>query len=189
MTERHRRQPRKAPRLPGDPTPKQRVARILRVDHAGEYGAKRIYEGQLAVLGETSAGPVIQEMADGERRHLAAFTDDLARREVRPTALLPLWHVAGYAMGAATALLGPAGAMACTEAVEEVIEGHYARQERALGDTEPELREKIREFRTDELEHRDTARAEGAASAPGYRVLRRSIRASTRLAIWLSERV
>lgn len=189
MTERHRRQPRKAPRLPGDPTPEQRVARILRVDHAGEYGAKRIYEGQLAVLGETSVGPVIQEMADGEQRHLAAFAEDLARREVRPTALLPLWHVAGYGLGVATALLGPAGAMACTEAVEEVIDGHYARQEQALGTAEPELREKIREFRTDELKHRDTARARGAASAPGYQFLKHSVRTSTRIAIWLSERI
>ena len=189
MTERRRTRRRQPPRLPGDPTPEQRVARILRVDHAGEYGAKRIYEGQLAVLGETSAGPVIRDMAEGERRHLASFAEDLAHREVRPTVLLPLWHVAGFAMGAATALLGREGAMACTEAVEEVIDGHYARQERTLGDAEPELREKIREFRTDELEHRDTARAEGAAAAPGYRVLRRSVRASTRLAIWLSERV
>ncbi|MCY3598265.1 MAG: demethoxyubiquinone hydroxylase family protein [Rhodospirillales bacterium] len=189
MTERRRTRRKQAPRLPGDPTPEQRVSRILRVDHAGEYGAKRIYEGQLAVLGETSAGPVIREMAEGEERHLASFAEDLADREVRPTVLLPLWHVAGYALGAATALLGREGAMACTEAVEEVIDGHYARQERALGESEPELREKIREFRADELGHRDTARAEGAAAAPGYRVLRRSVRASTRLAIWLSERV
>ena len=186
-----RRPPRRkqAPRLPGDPTPERRVARILRVDHAGEYGAKRIYEGQLAVLGGTSAEPVIRDMAEGERRHLASFAEDLARREVRPTVLLPLWHVAGYALGAATALLGREGAMACTEAVEEVIDGHYARQERALGSDEPELGEKIRAFRADELEHRDTERAEGAAGAPGYRALRRSVRASTRLAIWLSERV
>ncbi|MCE2476082.1 MAG: demethoxyubiquinone hydroxylase family protein, partial [Alphaproteobacteria bacterium] len=104
MTERRRTRCRQPPRLPGDPTPEQRVARILRVDHAGEYGAKRIYEGQLAVLGETSAGPVIRDMAEGERRHLASFAEDLAHREVRPTVLLPLWHVAGFAMGAATAL-------------------------------------------------------------------------------------
>ena len=117
------------------------------------------------MLGDTSAGPVIREMAEGEERHLASFAEDLADREVRPTVLLPLWHVAGYALGAATALLGREGAMACTEAVEEVIDGHYARQERALGESEPELREKIREFRADELGHRDTARAEGAAAA------------------------
>ena len=97
------------------------------MDHAGECGAKRIYEGQLAVLGGASAGPVIRAIAEGERRHLASFAEDLAHREVRPTALLPFWHMAGYALGAATTLLGREGAMACTEAVEEVIDGHNAR--------------------------------------------------------------
>ncbi len=171
------------------PEPEPPVARMLRVNHAGEYGAKRIYQGQLLVLRGTPSEAVIQEMADGEQRHLAAFADDLATREIRPTALLPVWHVAGFALGAATALLGPAGAMACTEAVEEVIDEHYARQERTLGEAEPALRDRIRAFRTDELGHRDRAREEGAASAPGYRALRRSVRASTRLAIWLSERI
>ncbi len=160
--------------LPGDPTPEQRVARILRVDHAGEYGAKRIYEGQLAVLGETSAGPVIREMVEGERRHLASFAEDLAHREVRPTVLLPVWHVAGYALAAATALLGREGAMACTEAVEEVIDGHYARQERALGDDEPELREKIREFRAGRTRapgHGARGGGRGRAGIPGAQAI------------------
>ncbi len=176
-------------RRSGNPGPRRRVARVLRVNHAGEYGAKRIYEGQLAVLRGTSSEPAIREMADEERRHLDAFADDLAKRGVRPTVLLPVWHVAGFALGAATALLGPSGAMACTEAVEEVIDGHYARQEETLDDAEAALRSRIREFRADEVAHRDRARREGAAAAPGYNVLRRSVRASTRLAIWLSERV
>ena len=159
-------------RLSGDPTPEQRVARILRVDHAGESETKRICRSQLAVLSETSARPVIREMAEGEERHLASFDKVLAGREVRPTALLPLWHVAGYALDAATALLGREGVMACTVAVEELIDGHYTRKEQALGETESNLRERIRAFRTDELKHRDTARSKGANTAPRWSICR-----------------
>ncbi len=176
-------------RLAGDPDPRQLVERILRVDHAGEYGAKRIYDGQLAVLGKSPSAPTIRHMAQQEQAHLDAFDRLLPQRRVRPTLLSPLWHVGGFALGAATALLGEKAAMACTEAVEEVIDAHYARQVDKLGPAEPELRQTIEQFRADEIAHRDAARAEGAAEAPGYDLLSKGVKAITRGAIWLSERI
>ena len=176
-------------RLAGDPDPRQLLERILRVDHAGKYGAKRIYEGQLSVLKKAPSTPTIRHMLQQELEHLDAFSRLLPQRRVRPTLLSPLWHAGGFAMGAATALLGEKAAMACTEAVEEVIDAHYARQIEALGEAEPELRATIEKFRAEEVEHRDTARAEGAAEAPGYPLLSRGIKAITRGAIWLSERI
>lgn len=176
-------------RLPGDPRPADQVARMIRVDHAGEYGAKRIYEGQLAVLGRGPHGPTIRHMADQEARHLTAFERLVVERRVRPTALLPVWHVAGYALGAATALLGERAAMACTVAVEEVIDEHYRGQSAALGTAEPAIRDQVEEFRAEELEHRDTALAAGAAEAPAYPLLSAAIKAASRLAIRLSERI
>lgn len=176
-------------RLAGDPDPRQLLERILRVDHAGEYGAKRIYEGQLSVLKKAPSTPTIRHMLQQELEHLDAFNRLLPQRRVRPTLLAPLWHVGGFAMGAATAMLGEKAAMACTEAVEEVIDAHYARQIAALGEAEPELRATIETFRAEEVEHRDTARAEGAAEAPAYPLLSRGIKAITRGAIWLSERI
>src|SRR6185312_12388521 len=134
-------------RLPGDPSRTEDVARMIRVDHAGEYGAARIYEGQLAVLGRSASAPVIRRMAEQEKRHLAAFDSLVVDRRVRPTLLSPLWHAAGFALGAATALLGERAAMACTVAVEEVIDEHYRDQVDRLGETEPELRNAITEFR------------------------------------------
>lgn len=177
------------PRLPGDPAPSEAVARMIRVDHAGEYGAARIYEGQLAVLGRARTGPLIRHMAEQEKHHLAEFERLVVERRVRPTALTPLWHVAGFALGAATALLGERAAMACTVAVEEVIDQHYRHQAEALGDEEPELRATVEEFRGDELRHRETALAHGAAETPGYEMLSAAIKAGSRLAIWLSTRV
>ena len=174
-------------RLPGDLEPDELVARMIRVDQAGEYGARRIYEGQLAVLGRSPSGPVIKEMCDQEKRHLEAFDKLMVERRVRPTALQPVWHVAGFALGAATALLGERAAMACTVAVEEVIDEHYAKQSEALGDDEENLRETIDEFRRDEQEHRDTGLAHGAEETPGYEPLTAAVKAGSRLAIWLSE--
>ncbi len=174
--------------LPGDPTPAERVARLIRVDHAGEYGAKRIYEGQLAVLGKRPDAAVIRHMAAQEQKHLDAFDRLLVERRVRPTILHPLWHVAGYALGAATALLGRDAAMACTVAVEEVIDEHYARQAEALGDDEPELKETIETFRAEEIEHRDIGLAEGAERTPGYGLLKAAVKTGSRAAIWLAER-
>ena len=176
-------------RLPGDLTREQLIDRILRVDHAGEYGAVRIYEGQLAVLGRSPVGRVIRGMAAKEREHLATFSKLLPERRVRPTALQPLWHVAGFALGAGTALLGAKAAMACTVAVEEVIDEHYAKQVEQLGDDESELRETCEQYRADELEHRDESLRHGAEQAPAYPVLTGAIKAGSRLAIWLSERV
>jgi 3-demethoxyubiquinol 3-hydroxylase len=181
MTPRHR--------LPGDRSLEADVERIIRVDHAGEYGAARIYDGQLAVLGRAPSAGVIRAMAEQEKRHLAAFERLIVERRVRPTLLSPLWHAAGFALGAATALLGAEAAMACTVAVEEVIDEHYRRQAAALGVNEPELREKIEEFRRHENEHRETALEHGATETPGYTLLSGAIKAGSRLAIWLSERL
>ncbi len=176
-------------RLPGDPAPEAEVARMIRVDHAGEYGAVRIYEGQLAVLGRTASAAVIREMAVQERQHLERFEKLVVERRVRPTALGPVWHVAGFALGAASALLGERAAMACTVAVEEVIDEHYRQQAERLGDTEPALKATIEEFRGDELEHRDTGLAHGAAEAPAHDLLTAAVKAGSRLAIWLSTRI
>lgn len=178
-----------ARRLPGDPSAKARLDAMIRVDHAGEYGARRIYQGQLAVLGKGPAGETIRHMAAQEERHLAAFERQIVARRVRPTALHPLWHVGAFALGAATALLGERAAMACTVAVEEVIDAHYGRQIEELGEDEPALKAEIAEFRAEELEHRDIGLDHGAEQATAYPALRGAIKAMTRTAIWLSERI
>lgn len=176
-------------RLPGDPEAEALVARMIRVDQAGEYGARRIYEGQLAVLDGRPGGAAIRRMYEQELAHLETFDKLLADRRVRPTALQPVWHLAGFALGAATALMGEKAAMACTVAVEEVIDEHYSRQATQLGEDEAPLRETIERFRAEELEHRDLGLAEGAEQAPGYPLLSATIKGASRLAIWLSERV
>jgi len=175
--------------LPGEAAGAKLVDRILRVDHAGEYGAKRIYDGQLAVLGGSPAGDAIRDMAAAEAEHLAWFDKELVARGVRPTALHPFWHIAGYALGAATALIGPKAAMACTVAVEEAIDEHYSAQEAALGAAEPELKNAIESFHAEELRHRDTALAHEAERAPAYRVMKGAIKTGVRTAIWLAERM
>ncbi len=175
-------------RLPGDRgrTP----AAMIRVDHAGEYGAKRIYQGQLAVLrrrGDAATVALVEHMQDQEQHHLDTFARMIGERRVRPTALLPLWHVAGWVLGAATAALGTRAAMACTVAVEEAIDEHYAGQAAALPQSEAPLRETIEKFRAEELEHRDTGLEHGAEQAVGYPLLRAAIGAGCRVAIALSE--
>jgi ubiquinone biosynthesis monooxygenase Coq7 len=177
------------PRQPGDLTDRELIERIIRVDHAGEYGARRIYEGQLAVLGRGVHGPTIEHMKQQEQVHLDTFSRLIAERRVRPTALLPFWHVAGFALGAATALLGPRAAMACTVAVEEAIDEHYAAQAAALPESEAPLRETIERFRAEELEHRDIGLANEAEQAPAYRLLSAAIKAGCKVAIKVSERV
>jgi 3-demethoxyubiquinol 3-hydroxylase len=176
-------------RLPGNLSREELIERMIRVDHAGEFGAQRIYEGQLAVLGRSAHGETIRHMKEQEDRHLAVFEKLLVERKVRPTALHPLWNIAGFMLGAGTALLGPKAAMACTIAVEEVIDEHYAKQSEQLGDDERGFRETIEKFRAEELEHRDIAIDHGGEEAVGYPVLRRLIQAGSRTAIWLSERV
>jgi ubiquinone biosynthesis monooxygenase Coq7 len=175
--------------LPGEPAGAKLAERVVRVDHAGEYGAKRIYQGQLAVLGATPSGDAIREMAESEAEHLAWFENELNARGVRPTVLHPFWHVAGYALGAATALMGPKAAMACTVAVEEAIDDHYQAQEDALGESEPTLKAAIERFHADELNHRDTALAHDAERQPGFRAMKIAIKTGCRAAIWLAERV
>lgn len=163
---------------------------MLRVDQAGEYGATRIYAGQLAVLRRNCPeAKLVARMAAQEQRHLARFDALMAERRVRPTALQPLWNVAGFALGAATALMSEQAALACTDAVETEIDKHYAQQLRGLGDDDPELASDIREFQAEELEHRDTARAAGAQDAIGYPLLTGAIRAGCRVAIALSKRI
>ena len=175
--------------LPGDLPRDDLIRRMIRVDQAGEYGARRIYEGQLAVLGRRQDAEPIRHMAAQEKRHLDAFDKLIGERRVRPTALHPLWHVAGYALGATTALLGREAAMACTVAVEEVIDEHYRKQAAALGADDPELKTMIETFRSEEIEHRDIALAEGAERAPVYDLLKSAIKTGSRMAIWLAERI
>lgn len=165
-------------------------AEMLRVNQAGEYGATRIYAGQLAVMGDRAphAGE-IAGMAAQEAQHLKQFNALLAEHGVRPTALQPLWNVAGFALGAATALIGPEAAMACTAAVEEEIDRHYSEQLAELGEEDPELAELITEFRADERAHREAALAAGAERAPGYPLLAGAIRLGCRAAIALSKRI
>ncbi len=183
------------PRAPGDSGRARRTAEMIRVDHAGEYGAVAIYRGQRAVLSRAvrtrRAAAKIAEMERQEQAHLNAFDDLIAARGVRPTALAPLWNAAGFALGAATALIGEKAAHACTEAVEEVIEQHYAAQVEELqarGD-EPELAETFTRFREEELHHRDVALAEGAREAPAHKLLTGLIKAGCRAAIRISEKV
>lgn len=165
-------------------------ARMLRVDQAGEYGATRIYAGQLAVLGDRNPiAAEIQHMAEQEAAHREKFDALLAQRGVRPTALQPFWDMAGFALGAATALIGPKAAMACTAAVETEIDRHYTQQLEELGQDDPELSTLIEQFRDDERAHRDAALAAGAEEAPGYTLLSGAIRLGCRVAIRLAERI
>ncbi|XP_037067974.1 5-demethoxyubiquinone hydroxylase, mitochondrial-like [Pollicipes pollicipes] len=176
--------------------PCKTVDRILRVDHAGELGADRIYAGQMAVLGNTSIGKTIQHMWDQEKEHKAKLQELIPKYRARPTALLPLWHVAGYALGAGTALLGKEAAMACTVAVEAVITDHYNSQIRELsrlqaetGQDHTELLQIISKFRDEEMEHHDTGLAHDAEQAPAYQLLSQVIKAGCLGAIWASERI
>src|SRR5271170_7031550 len=158
---------------------------MIRVDHAGEYGAVRIYQGQLAVLGKRPSGDVIRHMAEQEQQHLKAFDRLVNERRVRPTALEPVWRLAGFALGAATALMGEKAAFACTAAVEEAIDEHYAAQIEALGTSDPLLKKTVEEFRADEAAHRQTALDHGSEKAPGYKLLSSAIKAGCRVAIKL----
>lgn len=165
-------------------------ASMLRVDQAGEFGATRIYAGQLAVMGTRAPHSAeIAAMAKQEAVHREKFDALIAKRGVRPTLLQPVWSAAGFALGAATALLGPEAAMACTAAVETEIDRHYTEQLEELGDEDPELSAMISQFREDEREHRDTAFAAGAEQAPAYPLLFQAIRLGCRVAIAASKRI
>ena len=177
-------------RLLGDSNKSEAVERMLRVNHAGEYGAVRIYEGQLAILGKSKHASTIQHMLDQEKKHLETFDKLIGDRKVRPSVMLPFWHLAGFALGACTALLGEKAALACTVAVEETIDEHYSDQISELSNHGEELglQEKFETFRQEELEHRQTGLKNGAEATPGYGVLTGAIKAGSRMAIWLSTR-
>ena len=180
--------------MPRKPRPKAPGAHpdtdaMIRVDHAGEYGAVRIYEGQLAVLKNHASAETIRHMAEQEQRHLTTFDKLINERRVRPTALEPVWRVAGFALGAATALMGEKAAFACTAAVEEAIDEHYGQQIADLGERDPDLKATVQDFRADEAAHRQTALDNGAEQAPGYRLMSEAIKAGCRVAIKLSEKI
>ncbi|ODN00113.1 5-demethoxyubiquinone hydroxylase, mitochondrial [Orchesella cincta] len=174
---------------------KQIRDRMIRVDHAGEYGANRIYAGQMAVLGQTKSGPLIQHMWDQEKEHLRIFETLMPKYRARPTVLLPIWNVAGFALGAGTALLGERAAMACTVAVESAITDHYNNQIRELMASSPDLSENkelldyIQKCRDEEQEHHDTGIEHEAEKAPAYNALTNFIKGGCKAAIWLSERI
>ena len=176
--------------LPGDINEREDVSRIIRVDHAGEYGAMRIYAGQLAVMKKHSKeSKLVEHMAEQEKQHFDKFDNLLKERKVRPTFMLPFWHIAGFALGAGTALLGNKAAFACTVAVESVIDEHYSEQRERLSEKESELSTTIEQFRKEELEHHDTGIEQDAENAPLYPLLSGAIKTASKFAIWLSTRV
>jgi ubiquinone biosynthesis monooxygenase Coq7 len=179
--------------MPGESVRDRRLAEMIRVDHAGEYGAVQIYRGQRAVFerieGKSHAARLITEMEQGEQEHLKTFDRLIAERGVRPTVMAPLWRVAGFGLGAVTALMGERAAHACTEAVEEVIEEHYGRQSSALRGVDAELKHVVDRFREEEIAHKNTAIEQGARHAPGYAVLSAVIKFGCRAAIRISEKV
>lgn len=171
-------------------TDKTILDEIIRVDHAGEYGATRIYDGQIAVFGKDSKiGKTIQHMADQEQEHIEKFNELLVEKRVRPTALLPVWNIAGFALGAGTALMGEKAAMACTVAVEKVIGEHYREQQNLLEDDEKELKKTIAKFEKDELEHHDIGLEHDAENAPGYKVMTKVIEIGCKAAIAISKKI
>lgn len=178
-------------RLPGDLSQKQLINRMIRVNQAGEYGAARIYEGQLSVLKNMPVAQDIEHMRDQEQEHLDTFDQLIRHRQVRPTLLSPLWRIGGYVLGNLTARLGEKAAMACTVAVEEVIDQHYAEQIEVLENypEEAELLTTLRKFREDELQHRDLSLEAGAVDAPGFRLMKTVIQGISKGAIWLSTRI
>lgn len=178
--------------LPGEPNREDSISSMIRVDHAGEFGAKRIYKGQMDILGEDHPSyATIKHMAEQEDEHLEAFETLMKDRNVRPTALYPFWNVAGYTLGAVTAIMGEKAAMACTAAVEEVIDEHYEEQREKLTawDVEPELNKQIEKFQAEEVEHKNIALEHGAEDTPGYKLLSQAIKVGCRSAIWLSKRI
>lgn len=166
-----------------------KISSMVRVDHAGEFGAVRIYDGQIAVLGDRPVGTMLRHMRDQEREHLSSFAHVMAERRVRPTVMLPLWHFGGFALGALTALLGERSAMACTEAVEDTVVAHYDRQLDTLPPGEADLSTLIERVRDEERAHGHDAVASGARHAPGYDILYSLISAGCRAAIRISERI
>ena len=180
----------KSNRTPKNKTNREILEQIIRVDHAGEYGATRIYDGQIAVFGKNSKiGKTIQHMADQEQEHIDKFNELILEHRVRPTALLPVWNIAGFALGASTAFLGEKAAMACTVAVEKVIGEHYQEQLDLLEDDQKDLKKTISKFRDDELEHHDIGIEHDAESAPGYKIMSKVIELGCKTAIAISKKI
>lgn len=174
---------------PGAPSEKEQIAEMIRVNHAGEYGAQRIYQGQLAILKDHECAPMLRHMAEQEKEHLETFEQLMRDRKVRPSVLMPLWHVGGFALGAATALLGKEAAMACTVAVEKEISEHYKEQEDALDESEAELKSTIERFRAEEEEHHDIGLEQDAAKAPMSPLLQAGIGLITKTAVALAKKI
>jgi len=163
---------------------------IIRVDHAGEYGATRIYDGQIAIFGKNSKfGKIIKYMADQEQEHIQTFEKLIVKNRVRPTALLPIWGIAGYLLGATTAFMGKKAAMACTVAVESVIGEHYGQQIKQLGSDQKKLKRTIKKFQKDELEHHDIGLENDAKSTLGYNFMTKIISVGCKTAIAISKKV
>ncbi|MBP2161403.1 MULTISPECIES: demethoxyubiquinone hydroxylase family protein [Asticcacaulis] len=180
------------PPRPGSGETKDRLAEILRVDHAGELAAVHIYRGQAAVFGGTKNDALAQQfkhMEGEEQVHLDAFETLMREKQVRPTLMTPVWRMAALGLGVGTALLGEKAAHACTEAVESVIGEHYAEQIRDVEASDPELAAKLSQFRDDELGHHDRAVDQGARDATGYPLLSAVIKTGCRLAIRISEKI
>ena len=172
-----------------DKLTKEEIDSILRVDHAGETAAAKIYDGQLAILKNTSVGPTIQHMKDQEQEHLDTFNKLLIENDTRPTALLPIWNVMGFGLGMASAIMGKKAAMACTIAVEEVIGEHYAKQAEALDEDLPELKATLIKFRDEELDHLETGVEHEGRQAPGYEIMKTIVQFGCRTAIKISEKI
>ena len=163
---------------------------IIRVDHAGEFGATRIYDGQIAIFGKKSKiGKTIKHMADQEQEHIDTFEKLILNHRVRPTALLPVWNVAGYFLGVATAMMGEKAAMACTVAVEKVIGEHYHKQLSLLKEDHKKLKATIKKFAQDELEHHDIGIAHDAEKTPSYTILTKFIEMGCKTAIAVSKKI
>ena len=166
---------------------------IIRVDHAGERGAIKIYEGQLLALNtikqDEKLKTIIQEMKEQEKEHLEYFEKEIQKRKMKPTYLLPLWDLIGVSLGFGTVLLGKRAAMLCTASVEEVIEDHYQKQLKKIGNDEKELKTKIEKFKRDEINHKNTAYETGASKIGIYSIMDKVIKTGSKLAITISEKI
>ena len=174
-------------------TNQKTLEEIIRVDHAGERGAIKIYEGQLLALKTIKQDNLlkdkIEEMKEHEKEHLEYFEREIQKRKIKPTYLLPLWDVMGVALGFGTALLGKKAAMLCTASVEEVIEDHYQNQLKKLGNDEMDLKTKIEKFKGEEVKHKNIAYESGATNKGLYSIIDKVIRTGSRIAITISEKI
>ena len=174
-------------------TDKKTLEEIIRVDHSGERGAMKIYEGQLLALKtikqDNDLKYKIEKMKEQEKEHLEYFEKEIQKRKIKPTYFLPLWDLVGVSLGFGTALMGKKAALLCTASVEEVIEDHYQNQINKIGDDEKNLKEKIKKFREDEINHKNTALNSGATDKGVYSVMDKMIKIGSRIAIAISEKI